>query len=161
MGDFRQREGKWWLRVLGKGKKIDFVPVTDLLFVALGRYRISQGLSPLPSFAEETPVVGRVSKPQAPVTAQAIHKVIKQVFARFGAHLESQGQAALAQHVVRMSAHWMRHTTASHQLAEGVPFLHVSKNLRHGKPDTTMIYTHVERDQRHDAMRGFGKKPTA
>ena len=157
MGDFRQKDGRWWLRITGKGKKTADVPVSDALLTALGIYRMRLGLRPLPSVDEDVPVAGSVSNYLRPITAQAIHKVIKQVFTRFGESLTASGEPELGRQVVAMSAHWLRHTSATHQLDAGLSLVQVQRNLRHSKLETTAIYTYVEQDALHDAMRQFGK----
>ncbi len=47
----------------------------------------------------------------------------------------------------RVTAHGMRHTTATHALAAGTPLHHVQRHLRHADPRTTMRYNH-DRDVR-------------
>ncbi|WP_054287324.1 tyrosine-type recombinase/integrase [Gulbenkiania mobilis] len=157
MGDFRQKDGRWWLRITGKGKKTAEIPVSDALLTALGVYRMSLGLRPLPSVDEDVPVVGSVSNYRRPITTQAIHKVIKQVFSRFGESLAAAGEPELGRRAAAMSAHWLRHTSATHQLDAGLSLVQVQRNLRHSKLETTAIYTHVEQDALHEAMRQFGK----
>lgn len=157
MGDFHERSGKWWLRLRGKGKKVEDVPVSNLLLSALHRYRMFHKLSPFPALGETMPAVFRIKGEGGSLSATAFHKIIKQVFQRFADVLSAQGEPELAKHVAGMSAHWVRHTTASHQLQSGIPLLQVSKNLRHSDISTTTIYTHEEKEVRHDAMLSFGK----
>ena len=40
MGNFIQREGNWFLRVIGKGKKLREIPVPDELLKALANIRL-------------------------------------------------------------------------------------------------------------------------
>ena len=47
----------------------------------------------------------------------------------------------------RVTAHGLRHTTATHALAAGTPLHHVQRHLRHADPRTTMRYNH-DRDVR-------------
>ena len=57
MGNFLQREHNWFLRVIGKGKKLREIPMPDELLTALTSFRVSAGLpSPLPRFREKTPL---------------------------------------------------------------------------------------------------------
>src|SRR3989338_9059096 len=51
MGNFIQREGNWFLRVVGKGKKLREIPVPDDLLDALADFRKSAGL-PSPERSE-------------------------------------------------------------------------------------------------------------
>ena len=51
MGNFIQREGNWFLRVIGKGKKLREIPMPDELKKALADFRLKVGLSsPEPKF---------------------------------------------------------------------------------------------------------------
>ena len=50
MGNFLQREQNWFLRVIGKGKKLREIPMPDELLAALTSFRLSAGL----------PVIGRL-----------------------------------------------------------------------------------------------------
>lgn len=47
MGNFTQREGNWFLRVIGKGKKLLEIPIPDELLTALAEFRLKVGLSSL------------------------------------------------------------------------------------------------------------------
>ena len=46
------------------------------------------------------------------------------------------------------SPHWIRHTSASHQNAAGMPFTMVKDNLRHKSIQTIQIYVHTEDEER-------------
>ena len=58
MGNFIQREGNWFLRVVGKGSKLREIPMPDELKEALADFRLKVGLpSPEPKFREKTPLI--------------------------------------------------------------------------------------------------------
>lgn len=59
MGNFRQdEEGNWWYHVIGKGNKAGKVAVRDeYVSKYLKRYRRFVGLSPLPEWNEQTPLL--------------------------------------------------------------------------------------------------------
>lgn len=153
MGDWFQRKGLWWWRVVGKGNKQGDIPVSTALLAALQRYRQHCGLSDLPSPGEPTPLVGRVNRPGAldTLSDKAIYLIVKQVF-----RLAAERHPALADTLLAASTHWLRHTAASHQLEAGVPLLVVSQNLRHSTIQTTRRYLHTEDDARHQASQLHG-----
>ncbi|MDN0082359.1 tyrosine-type recombinase/integrase [Crenobacter sp. SG2305] len=165
MGDFLIRDGRWWLRVTGKGNKTADIPVPDRLLEELKHYRLTLGLPELPVPGETTPLVGRIRKAvkakanngEASLSAQAIYLIVKAVFIQFSDHLKQAGEIHLAELATKMSTHWLRHTSASHQLQNGIPLLHVSQNLRHSNIETTRRYLHTEQADRHDKTRGFGE----
>ncbi|WP_281661236.1 tyrosine-type recombinase/integrase [Microvirgula aerodenitrificans] len=156
MGDIFQRNGLWWWRVLGKGNKIGDIPVSEDLLDALARYRGHLGLSPLPLPGEATPLVCRVigRGQYTTLTPTAIYLIVKQVFLRAAALFRSHDRH-LASRLEAASTHWLRHTSASHQLDAGVPLLVVSQNLRHASIQTTRKYLHSEDDARHAATQAL------
>ena len=163
MGDIHQRNGLWWWRVVGKGDKAGDIPVGDELLDALKQYRVSLGLPPLPLPGDATPLVCRVigRGQYTTLTPTAIYLIVKQVF-RFAAQ-HVQGDDHLASRLEAASTHWLRHTSASHQLDAGVPLLVVSQNLRHASIQTTRKYLHTEDDARHAATQALSlkRKPAA
>lgn len=58
MGDMRKDSaGNWWYHVVGKGNKAGKISVRDdYVENYLNRWRLHQGLSPLPGFREITPL---------------------------------------------------------------------------------------------------------
>lgn len=158
MGNIILRDGRWWFKVLGKRNKEGMIPVPDMMLSALTHYRVGLKLPMYPVPDEKTPLVGRArGDAEQTLSGQAIHLIVKQTLSLFAGHLERQGELHRAQEVKEMSAHWFRHTSATHQLAAGMSLLQVNKNLRHAKLETTKIYSHVESNERHDAMKEFGK----
>lgn len=154
--DLVQKRGNWWLHVRGKGDVEGEVPVSDELMTDFARYREFHGLPPIPSPLEATPLVmsvaGRTDQFLSPT---AIYLVVKEVFRRAGAALESTDPVGAAT-LRRASTHWLRHSSASHQADAGNDIRHIQKNLRHGSIETTAIYLHTEDDQRHAATTGTG-----
>ncbi len=143
---------RWWLEVTGKGHKVRLVPVTAELLAELTRYRLSQGLSPLPQHAEDKPLVLPLIGPDKPLARSAIHEIVKGVMRATAERLRAQGAQfeAAAAHIEQASTHWLRHTAGSH-LSEQADLKVVRDNLGHANLSTTSIYLHTEDDARHDA----------
>ena len=162
MGNFRLLRGNWWLSVIGKGNKPGKVPVTPTLLDALKRYRTQLGLpGELPASGETTPLVCTLTscqgKAPAGINASALHKIIKHIFDQAATAARAKGQETIAANLSRASTHWLRHTSASHQLDAGTPLLVVSRNLRHANLKTTQLYLHTEDDEQHQASMHWDK----
>lgn len=143
---------RWWLEVTGKGGKTRLVPATDELMVELMRYRRVCELSPLPTAAEDGPLLrSLIGEPKA-LARSAVHEIIKNVARQTAARLRERGSEheGAAAHIERVSSHWLRHTAGSHQ-SDRVDLKAVRDNLGHSNIATTSIYVHSEDDARHDA----------
>ena len=86
------------------------------------------------------------------VRPQTIHLALKRLFSRILASNRFRDPGALAK-VQKASAHWLRHTSATHALANGVPIEVVSGNLGHASLDTTSIYIDSELRRNIDETR--------
>ncbi|MGL6070548.1 tyrosine-type recombinase/integrase [Craterilacuibacter sp.] len=147
MGDILLHRGRHWWRIQGKGGGLAEVPVSIELMKALAHYRQSLGLAAEVRSTEDTPLVCRLGSLK-PLGDKAIYLICKEVFKR--------AEACCADETSRLSlrkasCHWLRHTSASHQLEAGVSLLMVSQNLRHASIQTTRRYLHSEHDARHEA----------
>ncbi|WP_159876740.1 tyrosine-type recombinase/integrase [Aquitalea denitrificans] len=151
MADIRLIRGNWWFRVMGKGEKEGLVPVPQALLEAVQRYRRFLGLSPLPSPGETTPLVCSVYGKLSPISAASLHKIIKATMKAAADDARTGMRLQIAANLEYATTHWLRHSSASHQLEAGLPLLTVSQNLRHAQIETTRRYLHTEDDDRHQA----------
>jgi site-specific recombinase XerD len=152
---FRRRDAngvdRWWLEVLGKGDKERLVPATAEMMAELSAYRRQQGLPPLPSPHEDTPLVLPVGQSRKPLTRAALHRIVKQVFSGAAQALRARGDAYLqrADQLELASAHWLRHGAGSNMADQQVDLRLVRDNLGHASLTTTSQYLHVDDDRRH------------
>ena len=80
MGDFVQREKNWFLRVIGKGKKLREIPVPDELLEALAKFRLAVGLpSSQPKYREKTPLIPMENLIE-PISSRRIDQILKWAF---------------------------------------------------------------------------------
>lgn len=156
MGQFFKRtaadgRAKWWLETLGKGDKERILPVSTELIEELRRYRTANGLRPLPVRSEETPLVIPVKGATRCLSRVAVHNAMKSIFTGAAMWLRSRGTefADLADDLDHASAHWLRHTAASHMADSGMDLHSVRDNLGHSSLTTTSLYVHSEDDKRH------------
>ncbi len=69
---------------------------------------------------------------------------------------------ALTEKLHRASAHWMRHSHASHAIARAAELTSVSDNLRHASIATTSMYLHGNDARRaRQITEAFGPRNTA
>jgi len=106
--------------VLGKGDKVRVV----LLPPAIWRELSELGVPGQP----DAPVVSKGTG--RPLDRWDIHRIVKRAAKRVGLS-------------GAISAHWLRHSHASHALDHGAPLHAVQKSLGHASVATTSIYLHV------------------
>jgi integrase/recombinase XerD len=121
------------LMVKGKGGRERVLPLSDLAKAAAMRLREATAKSKTPP---RYLFSGR--NPRQPMTRQGFALLLKQVAAK--ANIDPK----------RLSPHVLRHSFASHLLANGADLRSLQKLLGHADIATTQIYTHVlaERLQR-------------
>lgn len=146
--------GKWILRVKGKGrKKLEPVVLLPPAMNALRRYRVSRGLTELPTSAEKDVPLVAAHRGKKSVTDNYLNTLLKGLFERLA-------QDALlvneqwSKKLESGTAHWLRHTLATHNAEAGVPMQDTADQLRHKSMDTTRrIYTHAKKlDKRADGL---------
>ncbi|SIT49081.1 Integrase family protein [Paraburkholderia ribeironis] len=142
---------RWWLEVTGKGHKDRLVPASTEMMVELGRYRRERGLPLPPAPHEDTPLVLPLGKSMQPLTRAALHTIVKGIFAGAAEKLRLRGEeyAARAAQLERASAHWLRHSAASHMADGDVDLRLIRDNLGHASLTTTSLYLHADDDLRH------------
>jgi site-specific recombinase XerD len=152
MSDFLNRHDSWWIKVIGKGNKYGEVPVTNDLLAGLIRYRRFLQLSDFPKSNETIiPLIcSTKSKPgkYLPISSSMLYKLIKHTCKQVADNIKATDPSA-AFVIEQVSTHWLRHTSATHQVDSGIDIRVVKENLRHSMLETTMKYQHTEADSRH------------
>lgn len=152
MGNFLQREENWFLRVIGKGKKLREIPIPDALLNALEEFRVHIGLpSPSPKFREKTPLIPMQNLVQA-ISARRIDQILRWAF-NLGANTFEAHDPRRASKLRAASAHWLRHSYVTYLLDSGAPLKVAQENAGHSDIGTTMHYRHVAQTDRHAATK--------
>lgn len=138
--DIQRNEGKYWLKVKGKGNVEQAIPLTTESINLLCSYRESTGRTGLPNPAVVEPLLMDICGVGRPVSTKTIHAVLKDLF--FSASQACQDHFQ-KEKLKAASAHWLRHTAATHLLQQGVDLLHTRDALRHASVQTTEIYLHT------------------
>lgn len=164
MGQFHSQVDRgverWWLVVHGKGQSVRKVAVVPDLLTELIAYREACGLPRWPSPTETVPLIGRLrrsSRQGEALSVSALHKIVKDVFQRASGYCMGSGNPGLGLRLEHASAHWLRHTGASHLLHAGADVALVRDQLGHASIETTNTYVHSEELQRHDTISEYHK----
>lgn len=154
MGDFfMTSNGYWRLAIEGKGFSLEnknqrnTIPVPTPLLEALIRFRQHLNLSDLPEYNDPFPLLPNVFNSE-PLTSKAVYNLVKKTFEL--AYQQAEIDAPeFCNTFKKASTHWMRHTSATHQLDANVDIRIVQKNLRHANIKTTQIYSNIDKDNQH------------
>jgi integrase/recombinase XerD len=127
------------IRVIGKGAKTRLVPVGRMACEAIEQYLTQERIR----------LVGRktgndvfLSRHGKKLTTQRIWQVIKEIAATAGIE-------------VNVYPHLLRHSFATHLLANGADLRIIQELLGHADIGTTQIYTHVEQSRLKEVHRQF------
>ncbi len=150
MGDLRKDgAGNWWYHVVGKGNKAGKISVRDdYVENYLKRWRVHQGLSPLPGFRETTPLIA-TQRGRAGLSDRHVRLLLQEVFDRALERMQAENWAD--EDVSRLRAaslHWLRHTSATFD-APYRDMKDLQVDLRHSSLSTTQnVYYNSEDEKR-------------
>ncbi|WP_087738351.1 site-specific integrase [Paraburkholderia piptadeniae] len=152
--------GEHWLRVTGKGHKAGRVALPPLAWDALTRYLVERQLPVSPArWRPDTPLVGSLdAEDVGAISSMRLWAVTRRFFRQVAEQVDGD-HPALAGKLRRASPHWMRHSHATHALANGAELTTVRDNLRHASVATTSIYLHGDDVRRARQLSGaFGSR---
>lgn len=151
---FYYEDNAWWFFVKGKGGKLAKIPVNKSLLNLINTYRKEVGRGSLPKdMSDDTPILTFKSKPLSKYT---MYKHIKDIALKAAQSFEEGSLSN--EKLKKMSPHWLRHLSASHQDKLGVPATIIKENHRHGSFLTTQIYLHGEDNVRHNEIQKLDAK---
>lgn len=156
MGHFyKDIDANWWFKTVGKGNKERDISVSDAMLTSLKRYRISLGLTSLPSPGEATPLVPKAIG-KGPINGtRYIRKIVQDCFDRSIERLKADGFIEDAEMIMAATVHWLRHTGISEDVKIR-PREHVRDDAGHSSSAITDQYIDIELRARHASAK---KKP--
>lgn len=155
---FRDHDGNWWFRTVGKGNKERQIAVSDAMLNALKRYRQYLHLPPLPGIGETTPLLSK-QKGKGPITStRQIRQIVQDSFDCAVERMIQDGLAEEAEQLKAATVHWLRHTGISEDVKIR-PREHVRDDAGHSSSAITDRYIDVEWRARHASSKKKKIKP--
>ncbi|MCP4936348.1 MAG: site-specific integrase [bacterium] len=153
MNDFAQdHDGLWWFTTVGKGNKERQIAVSDTLLAALKRWRKFQGLSALPSLADESPLIPVHRGLGALSSTTHIRSIVQTCFDYAVQRLAQEGKSEEAESLMDATVHWLRHTGISDDVKIR-PREHVRDDAGHSSSAITDKYIDIELKERHKSAK--------
>jgi len=145
---YRDNDGNWWFKTVGKGNKERSIAVSNNMLNALKRYRKHLGLSTLPSVADKTPLLLK-TKGKEPITSSTyIREIVQSCFDKAINKLQEDKHFEEAELLNEATVHWLRHTGISEDVKTR-PREHVRDDAGHCSSATTDKYIDVALRERH------------
>lgn len=156
MHDFkRDHDNNWWFYVTGKGNKSRKISVSNAMLAALKRYRQYQGLTPLPTPNDNTPLLPK-QRGKGPISStRYLREIVQQCFDRTYENMKIDGLEDDAVDLKAATVHWLRHTGISEDVKTR-PREHVRDDAGHQSIQITDRYIESDDRERHLTAR---KKP--
>ncbi len=159
MGDFhRDAEGRWWFLTVGKGNKERKITVSPAMLQALKDYRVSLGLTALPTPQEQTPLLSKHNDGKSITSTRYIRQIVQQCFDQAIERLRADNQIEEAEQMMAATVHWLRHTGISEDVKIR-PREHVRDDAGHSSGSITDKYIDVELQKRYDSAKQKRIKP--
>lgn len=146
----RNLTGHWVWWVTGKGGVEKDVVLDDQAMSALTRYRRVLGMPAYPSPGEKKAIIYDLQG-NKPISDAVIHRELKAYFHEVESHILrcAPEKEPWLPKIKSASAHWLRHSRASHLALGGARPKTVQDQLRHAQPTTTgQYYIHLGQDDR-------------
>jgi integrase len=153
MNDFaKDSNGHWWFTTVGKGNKERQIAVSDAMLESLTRWRTCLGLTPLPSPADNSPLLPKL-RGHGPMSDTApIRRIVQRCFDLAEEQLRINGLSEEADNLSAATVHWLRHTGISEDVKIR-PREHVRDDAGHSSSATTDRYIDIEKQARYQSAR--------
>lgn len=148
----KDANGDWWFTTVGKGNKERQIAVSDAMLNSLIRWRQYLGLSPLPSPADNSPLIPRIRGTGPMSDTAPLRRIVQLCFDLAAEKLRRVGETEEADSLAAATVHWLRHTGISEDVKIR-PREHVRDDAGHSSSVTTDRYIDVELRARHQSAR--------
>jgi site-specific recombinase XerD len=154
---FKDNNGNWWFRTVGKGNKARQIAVSRAMLEALKKYRINYlNLTPYPLPGEKTPLLSHIKNiHKSIISERPIRLLVQTCFDAAADKLEKSGnkdEKNEANLLRTATVHWLRHTGISEDVKIR-PKEHVRDDAGHSSSAITDRYIDVELQERAKSAR--------
>ena len=153
MSDFyKDLDGNWWFRTVGKGKKARDIVVSEEMLAALKRYRLHLGLSPYPMVHKDSHPLLTNHRDGGPITSTGhVRRIVQLCFDAALQKMQDDGLGADDTYQLKSATvHWIRHTAISEDVKIR-PREHVKADAGHESWNTTERYINSDNRERHSS----------
>ena len=144
---FRDTNGHWWFKTVGKGNKMRQIAVSPTMLAALKRWRKHLGLPPLPSIDDQTPLIPKAIGKGSVESTRAIRNIAQTCFDKAVDNLLNGNKIEEAEMLRSATVHWLRHTGISDDVKVR-PREHVRDDAGHSSGAITDRYIDIELQER-------------
>ncbi len=159
MNDFaKDSQGAWWFKTVGKGNKERQIAVSEAMLKSLIRWRLFLGLTPLPTPADNAPLIPRIRGTGPMSDTAPLRRLVQVCIDRAVEDLYSSQENEEADSLKQATVHWLRHTGISEDVKIR-PREHVRDDAGHSSSATTDRYIDVELQERYQSAKHKTIKP--
>ena len=144
---YKDADGNWWFKVVGKGNKERDISVSDDMLAAFKHYRISLNLSPLPTTTEDTPLIPKFAGRGGVTDTRRLRTIVQQCFDQAYLLMLQDNKPEDAEELKVATVHWLRHTGISDDVKIR-PREHVRDDAGHSSGAITDKYIDIEKRER-------------
>ncbi len=144
---FRDANGNWWFKTVGKGNKARQIAVSGAMLKALKRWRAYLELPVFPTPNDRSPLLPKQIGKGPMTSTRAIRKIVQTCFNQAIYQLNHQKLPDEAEILRAATVHWLRHTGISDDVKIR-PREHVRDDAGHSSSSITDQYIDVELQER-------------
>ena len=156
---YKDSSANWWFKTVGKGNKEREITVSDDMLASLKRYRLSLGLTALPSPQENTPLVSKSRGHGGISSTRQVRRIVQVCFDYAANKLAVDGHGEESDFLRAATVHWMRHTGISRDVLTRQRE-HVRDDAGHSSSAITDLYIDIEKKDRHKSGRHKKVQPS-
>jgi site-specific recombinase XerD len=144
---FRDGNGNWWFKTVGKGNKARQIAVSGAMLKALKRWRHYLDLPVFPTLNDKSPLLPKQIGKGPMTSTRAIRMIVQTCFDEAINRLQEDNLFEEAETLRSATVHWLRHTGISDDVKIR-PREHVRDDAGHSSGSITDKYIDIELQER-------------